>query len=287
MLIDRCQFLSSEDELDVPDRVSIGFNTNANDIKLRNCRATKFRHFGVIGGANSIISGNHFFQGDTIQNGIRSAGLVIARTHTSSTITGNYVDNCFLEWTNEQDAAPEFNSEFSFSALTIADNIFLSGDVAPWFSYIVVKPHGAGHFLSGVTITGNHFRSINGPIDRAERVDTSFADLDYTRMKDVTFAANSFHNVRDQVFSPLTLRHREARVATTWVIQAEDKLPFGARVLSVDSVVSRGAIHDVDGTPQYFAPGIEAEQGADGSLVHLIWPDAVAGEVQITLRLDT
>jgi hypothetical protein len=62
MLIDRCQFLSAEDELDVPDRVSIGFNTNANDIKLRNCRATKFRHFGVIGGANSIIAGNHFFK---------------------------------------------------------------------------------------------------------------------------------------------------------------------------------------------------------------------------------
>jgi len=287
MLIDRCQFLSAEDELDVPDRVSIGFNTNANDIKLRDCRATKFRHFGVIGGANSIISGNHFFQGDTIESGIRSAGLVIARTHTSSTITGNYIDNCFLEWTNEQDAAPEFNAEFSFSAFTIADNIFLSGDVAPWFSYIVIKPHGPGHFLSGVTITGNHFRSINGSIDRAERVDTSFADLDYTRMKDVTFAANSFHNVRDQVFSPLTLRHSEATPATTWVIETADKLPFGARVLTVDGIAARGAITNAAGTPQFYAPGIEPEQGSNGDLVHLIWPEAVQGEVQLTLRLDT
>ncbi|MGA9410717.1 MAG: glycosyl hydrolase family 28-related protein [Roseobacter sp.] len=287
ILIDRCQFLSSEDELNVLDRVSIGFNTNANDIKLRNCRATKFRHFGVIGGANSIISGNHFFQGDTIDNGIRSAGLVIARTHASSTITGNYIDNCFLEWTNEQDAAPEFNSEFSFSALTIADNIFLSGDVAPWFSYIVVKPHGAGHFLSGVTITGNHFRSINGSIDRAERVDTSFADLDYTRMKDVSFTANSFHNVRDQVFSPLTLRHKEASAATTWVIETADKLPFNARALSVDAVATRGSISNTEGTAQFYAPLVESEQGSNGNLVHLLWPEAVEGEVQITLRMDT
>lgn len=287
MLIDRCQFLSAEDELDVPDRVSIGFNTNANDIKLRNCRATKFRHFGVIGGANSIIAGNHFFQGDTIDNGIRSAGLVIARTHTSSTITGNYIDNCFLEWTNEQDAAPAFNSEFSFSALTVADNIFLSGNVAPWFSYIVVKPYGAGHFLSGVTITGNHFRSINGSIDRVERVDTSFADLDYARMKDVTFAANSFHNVRDQVFSPLTLRHNEASVAGIWVVGPQDKLPFHARALSVDAVAARGTIRDAAGTARFYAPGIEAEQGTGGDLVHLTWPEPVRGEVQITLRIDT
>ena len=212
---------------------------------------------------------------------------MIARTHTSSTITRNYIDNCFLEWTNEQDAAPEFNAEFSFSALTIADNIFLSGDVAPWFSYIVIKPHGPGHFLSGVTITGNHFRSINGSIDRAERVDTSFADLDYTRMKDVTFAANSFHNVRDQVFSPLTLRHSEATPATTWVVETAGKLPFGARVLSVDGIATRGAITNAAGTPQFYALGIEPEQGSNGDLVHLTWPEAVQGEVQITLRLDT
>ncbi len=287
MLIDRCQFLSAEDALDVPDRVSIGFNTNANDIKLRNCRATKFRHFGVIGGANSIIAGNHFFQGDAIDNGIRSAGLVIARTHTSSTVTGNYVDNCFVEWTNEQDAAPEFNAEFSFSALTIADNIFLSGAVAPWFSYIVVKPHGPGHFLSGVSVTGNHFRSINGAIDRAERVDTSFADLDYARMKDVTFAANSFHNVRDQVFSPLTLRHREASVAATWVVADQGKLPFAARALSVDAVTARGAIVDAAGAVQHVAPAVLPEQGGAGELVHLVWPEPVEGEVQITLRMDT
>ena len=53
----------------MPDHVSIGFNTNANDIKLRDCRATKFRHFGVIGGANSIISGNHFFKATRSKTG--------------------------------------------------------------------------------------------------------------------------------------------------------------------------------------------------------------------------
>ena len=286
MLIDRCQFLSSEDEIDVPDRVSIGFNTNSNDVKLRDNRATRFRHFGFIGGANNIVTGNHFFQGDTIANGIRSAGLILGRTHASTTLTGNYVDNCFIEWTNEQDAAPEFNSEFSFSALTIADNIFLSGDVAPWFSYIVVKPHGQGHFLSGVTITGNHFRSINGSIDRAERIDTSFADLNYDRMKNVTFTGNSFHNVSDQVSSPLTLRHTEASPSATWVIDTQQKLPFGARAQSVDAVVPRGLVTDAAGTARFEAAAALTEQGGGQDAVHLLWPQPVQGEVQLTLRID-
>lgn len=44
-LMDRCQFLSSEDSLDVPDRTAIGFNINSNDAKIRDCRATRFRPF--------------------------------------------------------------------------------------------------------------------------------------------------------------------------------------------------------------------------------------------------
>ena len=286
MLIDRCQFLSAEDALDVPDRVSIGFNSNGNDVKLRNCRATRFRHFGIVGGSNNIISGNHFFQGDTVSNGIRSAGLVIGRTHTSSTVTGNYVDNCFIEWTNERDSAPEFNSEFSFSALTIADNIFLSGAVAPWFSYIVVKPHGVGHFLSGVSITGNVFRSINGKIDRVERVDTSFSDLDYGRFTNVTFSGNSFHNIEQKAFSPLKLRHYEASASDIWVVEAQGKLPFDAWARSVDAVVALGPVTTSTGSDIYASPVVAVEQGSNRDAVHLNWPQAVQGEVQLTLRID-
>jgi hypothetical protein len=100
MFIDRCQFLSAEDALTVPNRRTIGFNVNANDLKLRDNRATRFRHFGLIAGQNNIITGNHFFQGDGVANGVRSAGLIMATTNTSSVIANNYVDNCFIEWTN-------------------------------------------------------------------------------------------------------------------------------------------------------------------------------------------
>jgi hypothetical protein len=286
MLIDRCQFLSDEDPLNVSQRKSIAVNANANDVKLRNNRATKFLHFAVLAGGNSVVLGNHFFQGDTVPSGVRSAGLVVIGTHTSATISGNYVDNCFVEWTNERDASPNFVAGYSFSAMSITDNIFLSGNVAPWFSYVVVKPHGTGHFLNGVTISGNKFRSINGAIDRAERVDTSFADLDMSRTKALFFAGNSYHSITKQVSNPLRIRHNQATNATTWVIDPDDELPFGGQARGVDGVVAHDAIRNPASVKRFYMPHVKLEQGANKDQVHLLWDEAMRGEVTVVVRVD-
>ncbi len=60
--------------MDVADRKSIGFNTNENDVKIRDNRAVRYKHFGIVGGTGNIITGNHFFQGDGSGTGERSAG---------------------------------------------------------------------------------------------------------------------------------------------------------------------------------------------------------------------
>lgn len=226
LLIDRCQFLSNEESLEVADRVSVALNVNSNDVKLRDCRATMFRHFAVMAGQNHLISGNHFFQGDGVSDGLRTAGLVLKDNFTSTVISGNYIDNCFVEWTNEEDPTPAFNEGFSFSSLSITDNVFLSGDVVPWFSYFVIKPHGAGHFLNGVTVSGNRFRSINGTISRAERVNTSFSDLDHSKNREVYFDGNSYHNVSEQAHNPLVVEHTQNSNAKVWTIGTNKKLPF-------------------------------------------------------------
>lgn len=286
MLIDRCQFLSAEEALDVPDRVTIAINTNANDVKLRDNRATKFRHFALLSGQNSVVLGNHFFQGDTVSGGVRTAGLVIEGTFTSSTISGNYVDNCFVEWTNEHDATPDFTGGFSFSSLSISDNVFLSGDVAPWFSYIVIKPHGTGHFLNGLSVTGNKFRSLNGAIDRAERVDTSFADLDFSRTKDVYYAGNTYHSVTKQAANPLRVRHDQNSVARTWVVDPDGELPFGGHARGVDGVIAVGAITAAGGTGRFAMPHVLLEQGAGADQVNLVWEEDVQGEATVIVRID-
>ncbi len=285
ILVDNCQFLSAEEAEDVSDRSSIAINVNANDAKLRNNRVTNFRHFALLGGANNTIAGNHFFQGDNVAGGVRSAGIILASTYCATTISDNYVDNCFIEWTNEQDPTPDV-SGFSFSSLSISDNVFLCGDVASWFSYIVIKPFGSGHYLNGVSVSGNKFRSINGTIDRAERVDTSFADLDFSRSKSVFFEGNTFHNVSTQVASPLRLRHDQSTAASTWTVSANGTLPFEGRARSVDSVVAIGAIRTSGGSNRYVTPYVQLEQGGNGDQISLSWGESLRGEVQLVMRVD-
>ncbi|MDB3921319.1 hypothetical protein N9363_05065 [Paracoccaceae bacterium] len=89
-------------------------NANANDIKLRDNRASRFRHFAILSGSNNIISGNHFYQGDKRSNCIQLAGIALTQTNTTSTIMGNYVDNCFIEWTNEHDGNPDYRTGSGF-----------------------------------------------------------------------------------------------------------------------------------------------------------------------------
>lgn len=83
MFIERCQFLSAENALRVSQRKSIALNVNANDVKLRNNRSERFKHFAAMSGQNHLIIGNHFFQGDAIANGIRSAEVVLAEPSAS------------------------------------------------------------------------------------------------------------------------------------------------------------------------------------------------------------
>lgn len=286
LLVDNCQFLSDEDPVDVSDRVSIGLNANSNDVKLRHNRATRFRHWAVMAGSNHTITGNHFFQGDSVAGGVRTAGLVVTDTHASHTISENYIDNCYVEWTNEYDADPDFTSGFSFSAMSITDNVFLSGDVANWFSYIVIKPYGSGHFLNGVAVTGNKFRSINGTIDRAERVDTSFANLDFTRTKDVFFDGNSFHNVSIQARNPLRIEFDQNTATSTWTVPTNGALPFLGHSRAVDAVIPEGSLRNAAGAVTYPAPYVRLNEGSGKNEVDLIWPEAVRGTVRVLVRID-
>lgn len=286
LLIDRCQFLSMEEANNVDERVTIAINVNSNDVKLRDCRATMFRHFAVMAGQNHLVSGNHFFQGDAVANGFRTAGLVLMENFTASVVSGNYIDNCFIEWTNERDATPDFNTGFSFSSLTITDNVYLSGDVAPWFSYFVIKPHGTGHFLNGVTVSGNRFRSINGSIDRAERVDTSFSDLDYSRNREVFFDGNSYHNVTEQAHNPLVVAHTQNNNAKTWTVGTSKQLPFESYCMFVDSVALTGDLRNGAGVKQFEAPVAKGRIGANEDQFTLEFSTEVRGQIRATVRMD-
>jgi Pectate lyase superfamily protein len=286
MLIDQCQFLSNEQAEPAQSRTTIALNVNANDVKLRDNRVVRFATFAVMGGTGHLVLGNHFFHGDSEENGVRKAGLVLTSPNCSTTVTGNYIDNCFIEWTNEHDATPDFGTDFSFGGLNVVGNVCIASNVAPGFRWLVVKPFGSGHFINGLSVANNSFRVFSATIDRVERLDTTHATLDFTRFRRVVFSDNAFNAVDQPTISPMTVVHVQNSAASTWVVDAGDYLPFGGRVRSVTGVVTDGAITTSGGAERYDMPHSFAEEGSGGRFAELRWPSAVRGRVTVTLRCD-
>ncbi|MBE9636606.1 right-handed parallel beta-helix repeat-containing protein [Salipiger mangrovisoli] len=286
MLIDHNQFLSAEGDLETQNRQSVAINTNGNDVKIRDNRASQFRHFAVISGAHAVISGNHFFQGDDSGAGIRSAGLVLCLRACNTTITGNYIDNCFIEWTNEREPEPDFTGGFGFAGLSVTGNVMLCSDVAEWFSFLVVKPYGSGHMVNGLNLSGNLFRCVGGTIVRADRVDTSFAPLNLGAMRRIFVQSNTFHNVEVQTENPLQVSHAQNSHASTWVVETDNKLPFGGQAREVQSLVLRSRPRDASNVSKFVTPYATSEGGSARDEVHVVWPEPMMGDLTMMVRMD-
>jgi hypothetical protein len=287
MQIERCQFLSNEQTLDAPDRVSIAFNTHSSDVKIRDNRAVKFRHFAVMGGTGNIISGNHFFQGDGVTDGPRTAGLVLTGVNVKTTVEGNYIDNCYIEWGNEYDPQPDFSGGYSFHGLTLNGNIFFATAAAPWMNFLLVKPYGDGHFLNGLSVCDNLFKKTNGAqLEAVEGIDTSFATLDPDRTSDVTFHGNTYHGIVKRTENPVTVRHVENTAASTWNVDLSDYMPFNTAVAAGLSFLPDGPLTSASDVTLYVSPYALAGQGADKQTLQLRWGQEVKGAGYVTARGD-
>lgn len=286
LLIDRCQFLSNEQSLRAQDRTSIALNVNANDTKIRDNRVVRFAHFAVLAGSGHMITANHWFQGDSETDGIRQAGLVLTNTNVKSTLTANYVDNSFVEWSNEHDEAPEQNSEFSFGGLTVTGNIFTVNNVAPWFRWFVVKPVGEDHFINGLNISGNVFKSLNGSVERIDHVDTTYATLDMARTRNVVIEGNTFNAVDQEVSNPVTLKFDINSPQTSWTCDFGGYLPFGGRLRTVSGLVIEDPVTSSSGTTVFAMPYVRVEQGANRDEAQVSWPSSVRGSLRLTGRMD-
>ena len=284
--MDQCQFLSNEQSLPAQNRTTIALNVNANDAKIRNNRAVRFAHFAVIAGAGNILIGNHFFQGDDETAGVRRAGIIFTSTNLKSLMTGNYIDNSFIEWSNEHDADPSFLNEFSYGGLTVTGNVFTVNDVAPWFRWLVITPRGAGHFINGLSVTNNAFRTLNTAIDRVEMVDTTHATLDYSRFRNLVFGGNTFNGINQITASPVMVEHTQNTAADTWVVDAGAFLPFASRARNVQSLVAEGPISNASNVAQFVMPYVQVEQGVQNAQINLRWPTPVKGLMHVTLRCD-
>ena len=285
--IDGCQFISNEAALAAQDRTTIGFNVNGNDSKIRLNRANRFAHFAILAGEGHVVLGNHVFGGDNATAGVRRAGIVFTLPNVKSCVTGNYIDNNFIELSNEHDNTPGFASEDTFGGLVITGNVFTASDVAAWFRWLVITPRGTGHAVNGLAVVGNTFRSVGAVVDRIEMVDTSHAVLAFGDFQNVTFQNNTFDGVIQATQSPVMVQHSQNTAADTWSVNAAAYLPFGSFARMVTALVPEGAIQTAANVAQYVAPYALAQQGAGSALVSLKWPTPVKGVMAVTLRCDT
>ena len=284
--LDQNQFISNETGTRVEDRTTIVFNAAANDIKIRNNWVVRFAHFGIVAGTGNIFLGNHFFLGDDEPAGIRRAGVVLTSKNVKTFFTGNYIDNCFVELTNEHDDTPDYASEYSFGGLTVTGNIFTVSQVAPWFRFIVITPRGVGHFVNGLSVSNNVFRVVGSSIDRVEMVDTTHAVLSTNSFRNLIFEGNTFNGVTQPTSSPVMVEHVQNTASDTWVLDAAAYLPFSGRARNVMAWVAEGPVTNASNTVQSAMPYVLVEQGVGQQFAHLKWPVAVKGRVQATLRCD-
>ena len=287
MQVDRCQFMSSEMSLNAQDRRSVAINVNANDVKIRENRVVRFGTFLIADGTGHLIVGNHWFQGDDAQSGKRVPGLVLTNTNSKSVVTGNYIDNCVIEWTNEYASEPDFaNNSYSFGGLAITGNHFTVHHVLTDFAWISVKPYGSGHFIHGLSVTDNVFL-VGGPkIDRVEKIDTTHADMNHARMRNILFAGNTFNGVLDYVANPVQITHDQATAQASWVVPLSRNLPFRGWARNVDSLTATSLITDAGGARVSEMPWVRTRQGADNANLQVEWSRPVKGQVVIRARMD-
>lgn len=284
--LEQCQFISNEQGIAADQRVSVGFNVNANDSKIRDNRFQRMGLSAILNGTGHNVNGNHFFQGDDFANAPRVAGLVFTREAVVSTVTGNYIDNCAIEWTNEHDARPDFSGEYGFGGLTVTGNIFYCSNAISSFRFLRVKPFGSGHFLSGFQVNQNTFYCATGAIERVEEWDDSHAGADYWRFRNITFERNNFNGITRRTISPVCLEFDQSSNATTWTLDPSDYLPFGGNARVVSSVVAEEEIRTSTNARVEAMPYVKVNQGSQNKYVQLVWPDACRGTVHVTIRCD-
>ncbi|MCF6273857.1 MAG: right-handed parallel beta-helix repeat-containing protein [Rhodobacteraceae bacterium] len=282
------EWYSNEYNTLAQDRTTVAFNSNANDIKVRGNVAVRFAHFGVMASANHIITTNHIWQGDSAAVGSRTAGIVFTSRNCNSVITGNYIDNCFLEIANEHTNWKNVGAAaLAFGALSITGNIFVVSNVAAWFSYLRLAPYGNGHNIDGIAVIGNTFKTLGSDtIEKVDSVDTSNGSFNHSVTKNVAFKGNNFVGVSKRTENPACIKLTQSAANTAWSYSHADKVPFGGEVRSVSSWSANGPIRNGSNTITYDCPYFSTGLGAAGDAIEVNWSGARKGMIHLELRCD-
>ena len=150
----------------------------------------------------------------------------------------------------------------------------------------MIKPFGSGHFIQGLNVVGNTFKSINGQIERIERVDDSIASLEHGLARLINFSGNTFNGVQQLTINPVTLEFSQNDNASVWSLGIGGFLPFQGYVRTVSSVIPEGELLTTGAARVYDMPSVTPLDGANQNQVRLGWSVPTRGRVQVTARCD-
>jgi hypothetical protein len=137
-----------------------------------------------------------------------------------------------------------------------------------------------------MSVIGNVFKATNGKISRVEKVDTTFADLNYQRMRNILFQGNTFNNVDAYVANPVDITHTQNSAASRWVLTINTALPFSGWARNVESVIAKTALTNSSGARVMDMPWVQTEQGSSRRQVVFNWGAAVKGAISFRVRVD-
>ncbi len=279
--MDRCLFNSRERNTSPTKRTTIAVSTRKHDIKIRDNVATYFRHFAFMDGSGHVIHGNHFFQGVPGGATERSAGIVITFKRAKTVIVGNYIDNSWIEITDEQSAYYGDKSSSVFGSVSITGNIFTANTVSNDFSWLKIRTNGKNSTIDGYICTNNTFYVTgSNTVYRVDRVVDDRGQLDMSRCVNLRFENNSFEGVNQATITPVTRTIKQGTAKSKWVADFSKFLPFNGQVLRAESVV---ALEDL--SPNNY-PSIGLAKGANGQSAELNFPQSTKGSVSLKVGAD-
>ena len=193
MVIEGCDFISDEAATAPHLRTRIACILNG-DCRVANNRWAFFLHAAIFDGYASQIVGNHPFAGSGGVSATHMANFVFQQGG-DLVIVGNYIDNGWLEFTNELYAG---NASASIGGFNVSGNRFVTKTSDAAYAFIVIKPYNAAAPLNGIIIANNTFKPLTGgggvAITAATKLDTTAGNIDTATPEDIYMGNNSFKN---------------------------------------------------------------------------------------------
>jgi|GEM_PF-1241221 len=217
--MDNCQGVANKTDRGLPpeERVGVFCTVTTNDCKFRGNYVWQFKHTLVLHGSGNVIVGNHFWQGKNPESEVgpfdtRTASIILTSANNKTNITGNYIDNSWIELAN--DNTTDLNWPLG-GGVTITGNQFTTVSRIGTYGFIALAPYKPNSSCARISVIGNVFKNVYGgafgaivPMEKADVIivpQGSYGSIDHTQVSQIYWRSNNYGQVKKETASELTV----------------------------------------------------------------------------------